>query len=101
MDALYSNIGRLRREHNLTQYELAEKIGYTANTMIAHIEQWTVDLPYSKIIKFAEVFNVTVPELLGFSSDDLQEKYSSLTEPGKQFVKESVDFAIFKYGTEQ
>ncbi len=97
MDALYSNIARLRHEHKMTQAQLADKVGYSANTMIAHIEQGTVDLPYSKIVKFAEVFNVSVPEILGFSSDELQSKFASLPETGKQYVRDSVDFAVFKY----
>ncbi|MBP3195514.1 MAG: helix-turn-helix transcriptional regulator [Butyrivibrio sp.] len=97
MDVLYENIARLRREHNMTQAQLAEKVGYTANTMIAHIEQGTVDLPYSKILKFAEVFGVSAPELQGFASDELQDKYSRLTEAGKQYVRDCIDFATFKY----
>ena len=100
MDILYENISRLRHEQGLRQADLAEKVGYSANTMIAHIEQDTVDLPYSKIQSFAKALNVTVPQLIGYESDEFTTKMASLTEEGKQFVRQCLDFAIYTYGTE-
>ena len=101
MDALYKNIKKFRTEKKLKQKDLADLIGYSANTMIAHIEHGTVDLPYSKIKRFAEVFDVSVPELLGFTSTDFTEKYALLTEEGQNFVNESLEFAMYKHGTKK
>jgi transcriptional regulator with XRE-family HTH domain len=100
MDVLYENIARLRREQGLRQADLAQKVGYSANTMIAHIEQGTVDLPYSKIQGFAKALNVTVPQLIGYESDEFTTKMATLSEEGKQFLRQCLDFALFTYGTE-
>lgn len=99
MDILYENIARLRHEQGLRQADLAQKVGYSANTMIAHIEQGTVDLPYSKIQSFAKALNVTVPQLIGYESDEFTTKMATLSEEGKQFVRQCLDFAIYTYGT--
>ena len=100
MDVLYENIARLRREQGLRQADLAQKVGYSANTMIAHIEQGNVDLPYSKIQGFAKALNVTVPQLIGYESDEFTTKMATLSEEGKQFLRQCLDFALFTYGTE-
>ena len=101
MDALYKNIKKLRIEKKLKQKDLADLIGYSANTMIAHIEHGEVDLSYSKIKMLAEIFDVSVPELLGYASTDFTKNYTHLSEAGKTFMNEALDFAIYKYGTEK
>ena len=50
MLALYKNIKKLRQQLNLSQDDLAKKIGYTNRSSIAKIEKGEVDLPLSKII---------------------------------------------------
>ncbi|MBO5620486.1 MAG: helix-turn-helix transcriptional regulator [Butyrivibrio sp.] len=97
METVYKNIKRLRAEKGLTQKELADMVGYSANTMIAHIEQGTVDLPLSKIYKFAEVFGVSVQELLGYPSPEIMEKMTLLGEDGKRFISEFLEFLQAKY----
>lgn len=47
-----ANIRRLRREHHLTQTELAEAVGLTAGR-ISQIEGGEVDLPTGKLIEIA------------------------------------------------
>ena len=92
---LYSNIKRLRKQHNMTQQELAEAVGYTSKSMIAQIENGKVDLPQSKIMEFASVFGVKPGELMGWDEDvdyvvnredeskELYQKFASLP-PDKQ-----------------
>ena len=99
MDVLYKNIKKLRTQKHMKQTELADLMGYSANTMIAHIEHGEVDLPYSKIKKFAEALDVSVPELLGFPSTDFTEKFALLSDEGKAYVSENLEFAIYKYDT--
>ncbi len=67
---LYSNIKRLRKLNNMSQQELAEAVGYKGKSMIAHIENGTVDLSASMISKFAKVFGVTELELMGEDEPD-------------------------------
>ena len=66
---LYRNIKRLRKQHHMSQQELAEAVGYKGKSMIAQIENGRVNLPSSMIEKFAEVFNVSALELMGIDED--------------------------------
>lgn len=65
---LYENIKKRRRELNMTQSDLAEKLGYADKSMIAKIEKGTVDLPQSKIIAFASVLGISAGDLTGWDS---------------------------------
>lgn len=69
---LYDNIKRLRLEQNMTQDELAQKVGYTSRSSINKIEAGKVDLSQSKIIEFAAVLGVTPAYLMGW--DDPEDK---------------------------
>lgn len=65
MAKIYENIKNLRKKKGWSQTELAKRAGYTDRTSIAKIENGNVDLPQSRIAKFAEVFGVTESELMG------------------------------------
>ena len=81
---LYRNIKKYRIENNLSQSELASKVGYADKTMISRIENGNVDLPQSKIEEFAKALNVTPGILMGWTND----------EPEYTLVKET--FPIFE-----
>lgn len=66
MPKLYENIKRLRLERKMSQSELAKRTGYTDRTSIAKIERGSVDLPQSRIEKFAAVLGVSEAELMGY-----------------------------------
>lgn len=66
---LYENIRSLRRHNKWTQEELAARMGYTDRSTIAKIENGKVDLPQSKIVEFAKVFNVSPGELMGWEDN--------------------------------
>ena len=74
MSELYSNIKMYRKEKNMTQDELARRMGYTDRSSIAKIENGTVDLPISKIVQLAEVFGVDPGELMGWVDVTEEEK---------------------------
>lgn len=63
--ALYSNIKKYRELLGLSQDELAKRTGYTSRSSIAKIEKGLVDLPQTKIALFADVFGVSIDDLLG------------------------------------
>ena len=67
---LYENIRTLRRHNKWTQEELAARMGYTDRSTIAKIENGKVDLPQTKIVEFAKVFNVSPGELMGWEEPD-------------------------------
>lgn len=65
MNQIYINIRELRQAHGWSQGELAKRAGYKDRSAFAHIEDGSTDLPLSKIILFAEIFNISCAELLG------------------------------------
>ncbi|HHY08686.1 MAG TPA: helix-turn-helix transcriptional regulator [Corynebacteriales bacterium] len=54
----------LRRAQNLSQYSLAEQLGFTRG-QIANYEQGTREPDYATLIKLADFFAVSVDHLLG------------------------------------
>jgi transcriptional regulator with XRE-family HTH domain len=51
---------------NLTQKELAKKVGYSSDTTIAKIEADINDLTQSKIVAFAEALETTPAYIMGW-----------------------------------
>ena len=96
---LYKNIKKYRIENNLSQSELAAKVGYADKTMISRIENGNVDLPQSKIVEFANALGVTPGTLMGWTSADNEENgYILVKETYPLFddrpdIKELVDVA--------
>ncbi len=66
MLALCENIRRRRIELNMSQDELAKKLGYSSRTTIAKIEAGKNDIPISKVIAFAKALDVSPEELTGW-----------------------------------
>ena len=64
----------LRLQNHMTQTELAKKAGYTSRSTLARIEAGEIDLPYSKILLFAEIFDVNPVELFGFDEEEEKER---------------------------
>lgn len=69
MTSIYEKIKMLREEKNLSQQELAKKVGYNDRSMIAKIESGKVDLTQSKIQLFANALGTSVSFLLGFTDE--------------------------------
>ena len=61
-------IRKRREEINMSQQELAEKLGYSSRSSINKIELGLIDLPQSKIEKCAEILQIPINELFGLSS---------------------------------
>lgn len=72
----YEIIRKLRKEHRLTQEELATRVGYTDRSAIAKIEAGKVDLPQTKIALFAKALGVSPAALMG-----IDEKPQPATAP--------------------
>lgn len=83
-----STIKKLRREHDMTQEQLAEYIGITANA----VSQWECDRTapdISQLPLLARVFDVTADYLLGIDYDKDKEKIDNI-------IDES--FALYRSG---
>ena len=63
------NIRDLRRKSGMNQMELAQLLGYTDRSSIAKIETGKVDISQTKLCQLAEIFGVTVEQLLGVARE--------------------------------
>lgn len=68
-----ANIKARRMELQMTQRELAAKMGYTDHTTITRIEAGKTDPPQSRIAQFAKALNTTPARLMGWSQDKPEE----------------------------
>ena len=62
---LHENIRARRIALNMTQQELAKKLGYKSTSTIAKIESGENDIPQAKIAAFASALDTTPAELMG------------------------------------
>lgn len=63
---LYQNIRNRRIELNLSQSELASKVGYKDKGSISRIENGSLDLTQSQILKFADALECSPSYLMGW-----------------------------------
>ena len=66
MTIIGDNIRSRRIELDMTQEELATKMGYKSKSTINKIELGKNDIPQSKIVQFAEVLHTTPKALMGW-----------------------------------
>lgn len=109
---LGSNLKRLRNRYNYTQQQVADKIGVTRPAYTAY-EKGTRNPDSSMLSKLADVFDVSIDELLGRepkqhdSSDDFdafmfedKEAFDALPDDVKQeLIKEindKIEFLAYK-----
>ena len=64
-------IKMLRKQHGLTQKELAERCGYNSLTTINKIELGINTVPISTVEKIAKVFNVSPSYLMGWDDKEI------------------------------
>ena len=84
-------IKQRRIELDWSLRELSNRMGYANHSTVARIESGAVDIPQSKIVKFAEVLNVPVAYLMGWdeTADTKKEQpteYDGLSEKRKAFI---------------
>ena len=79
MDNIGQRIKQKRQELNLTQEELALKMGYKSKSTINKIELGINDIPQSKVVKFSEVLGVSVAYLMGWE-EEIQKDPAGMAE---------------------
>lgn len=77
-------IRALRRGQDMTQKELAEKLGYANHSVIVKIEKDEVDLPLSKVNAIARALGVKLSDILG---DDLKSPQEVTDEQEQEVIK--------------
>ena len=109
---LYENIKMRRQALQLSQEELAKKLGYKSASTIAKIEAGKIDFPQSKIKDFADALETTPSALMGwdeesfagndeikkctFSANEIKliKKYRQLDADGKQRIENQLNFEV-------
>lgn len=105
------NLSKLRKRANLTQYQLAEKLGFSRG-QIANYEQGKREPDYETLGKIADFFDIGIDELLGRQSKEPEhdtfdafmfsdkDAFDALPEDVKQaFIKEMnerIEFLSYK-----
>lgn len=87
MSTVGDRILQRRKELDITQEELARRMGYKSKSTINKIEMGINDIPQSKIIKFAEVLLTTPSFLMGWDEEDDSPEEPKLTE-GEEMLLE-------------
>ena len=64
------NIKRLLWKSKMTQDQLAKKVGYKDRSSINKIVNGEIQVPLNKLIKFADVFGVSIEQLMNLNSLD-------------------------------
>lgn len=83
---------RFKREQlNMTQEELAKRLGYKSKTTIAKIENGTNDIVQSKVVEFANALNTTVAYLMGWEDDNKNEWQPQLTDKDEKELDKKVE----------
>lgn len=85
-------IKQRRIELDWSLRELSNRMGYANHSTIARIESGAVDIPQSKIVKFAEILNVPIAYLMGMNESEETKKeqppdYEGLSEKKKDFIE--------------
>lgn len=70
MDIVYINIRKRREELNMSQRELASKVGYKDNSTIAKMEKGLVDITIGRLKQIATALETTPAKLLGLEDDE-------------------------------
>ena len=65
---LYDRIRARREELNMSQEELAKRLGYKSRSTIAKIESGENDITQSKIVAFAKALGVKPAYLMGWEA---------------------------------
>lgn len=79
MQKFSANLKRFRKQKKLTQEDLATRIGVIRATYWAY-EKGTIMPPYDKLEQLADIFGITIDELMGRETDksDISDDLSKL-----------------------
>lgn len=103
MSAIGTRILERRKELQMTQEELAHKLGYKSKSSINKIELGLTDITQSKVSAFAEALNTTIAYLMGWDKEDKliqEEEVLARRLLGNQDAKYAA-FKLFQEMTEE
>lgn len=74
--------------------ELAKRMGYANQSTVARIENSEIDLPQSKVVKFADVMGTSVAYLMDW--EQMQQKNSILTDLTIRMRTDEIFFSLIE-----
>lgn len=87
---LYKNIKRRRLELNLSQSELASKVGYKDKGSISRIENGLLDLTQSQIEDFAKALECSPAYLMGWSDNKEDKAVLNILDRLRDSIRSSI-----------
>lgn len=84
---LYDRIRTRREQLNMSQEELAKRLGYKSRSTIAKIESGENDITQSKIVAFAKALGVKPGYLMGWEDVPEPSPSLSLTQQEETHIK--------------
>lgn len=86
MSTVGNRILQRRKELDLTQEELARRMGYKSKSTINKIEMGINDIPQSKIMRFSEVLATTPSFLMGWDEEEENSPEEPKLTEGEQML---------------
>ena len=83
-----------RVELGWSQRELAEKMGYKNHSVVARVEAGKIDLPQSRLDKFAKVLGLSHAYLLGLVTEKESKKNDQLAQLVAKMRKDPEFFEV-------
>ncbi len=77
-----NKIKKMREQRNMSQEELAKRVGYTSRSSINKIEKDGRGIPSDKIVEFAKVFNVSPAYLMGWEDEEDTKEFLPASKKG-------------------
>ena len=77
---IYQRIKFLREKMNMSQQELALRVGYKDKSAVSKVERGDRDINQHMIIKYAEALNTTPAYLMGWEENEITPDEQKLTE---------------------
>lgn len=88
METMYDRIKNLRISENMSQEDLAKKVGYKGRSMISRIESGEIDISQSKVAAFAAALGTTIQYIMdGDPADDAEKIIHQ-----KHYIKERIPY---------
>lgn len=81
MAEIGKRIKKRRIELNMTQEELARKLGYKSKTTIAKIENGTNDIVQSKVLDFSKALQTSIAYLMGWEEAKIENINTGVSVP--------------------
>ena len=88
MSDIGKKIAQRRKELNMTQEELAIKMGYKSKSTINKIELGINDIVQSKVVQFAKVLDCSTAYLMGWEEEEQITTNQTLTNKNKKTTDE-------------